>query len=195
MYAFWKHDEILDPLKRPFEQWESHSFFAEYVNRPQKLHELYDDVIKLAWYCGTKILIETNVSDWALILGEMGLLDFMAVEPNAIRPSDMAQDFIKEKENPKYGVTNASNGGSYSVNETHARNWDLYLELHVKRIRFNRLLESLLTFDKNDTEESDAAMGGAYCLMDVMSRKEYKPPKTNVSRDWFPKYKMDGTYA
>lgn len=110
---------------------------------------LYDDAMKAAVYYGCEILIEKNKPGCDRMFEKMGLAAYSA----------------KLKGEKERGIDTGTDS-----NKDLAALTDTYIETHVQKIMFKKLIEDWLKFDVTKTTKFDGAMAVGFALMLIDDR-------------------------
>jgi hypothetical protein len=159
-YAFQAED-LLDK-ENPYNEM----FVMNYVNRASTTDMQYNDVLKMAWYCGCQILFERNVDGWKKYLQTEKCSGFYMWLPNEVEP----------------GVYTDGQGNTVQMicDFTEA-----YIEKSIKKVYFESLLSQKrgwLGFAVEDTQKSDDTMAAGFAFIAWKSKKYTLPrdSKKNV---------------
>jgi hypothetical protein len=135
------------------------TFVLRYVDRARTTDMQYENVLKMAWFCGCQVLFERNVDGWKRFFENKLCFGFLMWLPNEVEP----------------GIYTDGNG------KTVQRICDLteaYIERSIQNVYFPELLDSKsgwLGFEVDDTQKYDDAMASGFALIAAKSKKYYKP--------------------
>ncbi len=136
-------------------------FTMRYVGRAATTEIQYDNVLKLAWYCGTKVLFERNVNNWKDHFKYRKASGFLSWLPGEVEP----------------GIyTDSSGNVVQQICDLHTA----YIHRSVNKIYWKDLLDrpsGYLGFKVENTQESDDVMGSGFALISGVSKK-YKKQAT-----------------
>lgn len=137
-------------------------FTMAYVYRANTAAQQYDDALKMAWYCGGKILWERNVDGWIEHFRQRKCSGFLQWLAGEVMPGVYAD-------------------GSGNVIHSLVSLHEAYILKHVKKIYFKSLLSvesGYLGFSVKDTEKFDDVMGAGYALMANKAKRKAIVNKT-----------------
>lgn len=160
---FWNRDYNIDPSDKPIDEWSSHRFVADYLDRPSTLKEPLEQMLYACIYFGCKMSPEINVPDVWRYFEENGFGNFLY--------------YFMDKSTGKYRKTPGFNSLTGSKNDIFNA-WRNYIEQHGKRDRHARQLQQAM--DINGIEEMtkyDLFTSAGGCLI---SSEEMNPPSSDV---------------
>jgi len=140
-------------------------FVLRYCFRPGSTREANDDVLKMAWLCGCKVLFERNVNHWKDYFNEMGCGGFLVWLPGEAEPGIYTD-------------------GTGNVVQMICNYTESYINEHHKKILFKSLIRKdtgWLGFAVEDTQKFDEPMAAGFTLINVRGTR-YKRP-TEAHRD------------
>lgn len=132
----------------------SDTFVCQYVHRAPTTAIQYEDVLKMCWYFGCQMLFESNIDNWKEYFKNANCWPFLMILPGESDP----------------GMH--SDGGG----KAHQLICDMtedYIDKHIKKVYYKRLVESWLKFRIENTREFDETMGAGYTLIGAR-RKLYR---------------------
>lgn len=147
-------------------------FGLRYAFREEGTRLSNEDILKMAWWCGSQVLFERNVNHWKndFIDSECG--SFLAWLPMEVEP----------------GISMTSDNIQVICDYTEA-----YINEHINKVYFKTLLRKdtgWLGFKVEDTEKFDEPMGAGITLIAVKGKILKNKRRTTVSiNDYFPKYR------
>jgi hypothetical protein len=118
-----------------------------YSFRASSTREANMDVLKMAWWCGGRILFERNVNHWKNDLIDWNCADFFAWIPGEVEP----------------GIITSGNAVQNVCNVT-----EQYINKHIGNVYFKTLIRKdtgWLGFKVEDTEKFDEPMGAGITLL------------------------------
>lgn len=132
-------------------------FVIKYVGRAASTDIQYDRVLKMAWFCGCKVLFERNVYEWKRYFQHekcSGFLEWLAgeVEPGI------------------YTGGNSENGVTQLISDY----TNSYINKHIRKVYFKTLISEesgWLGFRIEDTQKFDDAMGAGIALISAKTKK------------------------
>jgi hypothetical protein len=145
------------------ERMDFHDMFVmRYKERAATTTIQYDNVLKMAWYCGAQVLFERNVNNWKDHFRERKASGFLVWLPNELEP----------------GVYTDSSGNVVNqICDLHVA----YLHRAASKIYWPDLLggsSGYLEFEVGNTQKSDDVMGAGFTLMSSVLKK-YNTLSTN----------------
>lgn len=152
-YAY-QMEEGLDP-DSPF----SDTFTMRYVGRPSTTDIQYEDVLKMAWYCGCQVLFERNVDGWKKYFNVEKCGGFLMWLPGEVEP----------------GIYTDGRGKTVQMICDYTES---YIEKDIKKVYFPSLIgekSGWLGFEVGDTEKYDNAMASGFALIAAKAKKYAKP--------------------
>ncbi|HDZ13967.1 hypothetical protein LCGC14_0641770 [marine sediment metagenome] len=178
-HGFRKFDTLVD-YNKPKEEWLSHNFIFEYIERPDDPETYFDDMGMACFFLGTSILPETNIKSLVQHFESKGWERFLLYR----------RDF------PDIDVGSQDDSGFSSVPEVidnYTRRLISFINRHVMRMPFERTLQSWLDFDPANTTKYDATVSSGFTLI----AQEFKAERDDGNyeqdiNDWFDTYRRDG---
>lgn len=158
-YAYQTED-ILDPNSEYNDM-----FTMRYVDRAATTDVQYDNVLKMAWFCGTQALFERNVEGWKKHFNVIKCSGFYMWLPGEVEPGIYTDGTGKTVQL----ICDLSNS---------------YIESKIKKVYFPELIEEKsgwLGFVVEDTQKSDDAMGAGFTLI-AAKLKKYISTKNSTNK-------------
>lgn len=154
--------------------WLSYSFFVEYMDRPVKAADFYEDMIKLAHFTGMPCMIERQTYGLIQHFQDVGYGNFLMVKP------------IKDQ-TTKLSGKGSGGAGSYAsvlMHETAIEKWQSFVCDHAypHRLPFLRTINQLLQFDGENITKLDLFAAGEQCLLGA-NRWQIKAYKNHAEAD------------
>jgi len=144
----------LEDLDFPENQFND-MFVMRYSDRASTTDMQYEQVLKMAWYCGTKVLFERNVNNWKYYFKGKKCSQFYAWLPGELEPGIYVSGTGKEVQQ--------------ICDYTQA-----YIEQFIHKVYFPELLgeeSGWLGFQVENTQKFDDAMGAGHTLYYAKSRR------------------------
>ena len=132
-------------------------FCIRYVERAATTDIQYDNVLKLAWYCGCQVLFERNVENWKKYFNVEKCSGFLMWLPGEVEPGIYTD-------------------GSGNVVQTICDLTEAYHARAIKKVYFRELIgeeKGWLGFDVGNTQVFDEPMGAGFALI-AATAKKYK---------------------
>jgi hypothetical protein len=179
-YVFWKPDMLHEAdrfdtagREKP-DYWPSDGFIVEYVNRPPRPKDFYEDMLKLAHLFGCSILPENNKPGIIAHFEDRGYGDFVSGKIDIIASKDQ-KNKKKGKETPGHAASvDATNQWSERLAEfTHGPLGD-----DPRRMPFAHQIKDVAQLDILDTKKYDAAVASGWTLL--LARRFVKPKAKSV---------------
>lgn len=168
-YAYQIKDEVF-----PDDKYDD-CFALEYAYRPETTRESNEDILKMAWWCGCKVLFERNVNHWKSYFQENNCRAFLM--------------FLPQEEEP--GVYTDGKG---TVVQTICNYTSAYINDHYKKVAFKKLLNKdngWLGFKVEDTQKYDRPMAAGFTLIAIKGLKHIrKATQTHNIEDIMPLRKI-----
>lgn len=139
-FVFKKNDPL--NASNPY----NNAFVCYYRHRAQTTALSNEDVLKMAWYYGCQVLFERNVDHWRDYFRHKACEGFLMKLPG-------------EKD---YGVYT---DGMKVIHQMLADYTEAYINEHIEKVYFKRLLEEWLLFDLGETTKYDTAMAAGFTLI------------------------------
>lgn len=162
-FAYLKFDGL--NASSPFND----SFFIRYRYRAATTAMQYEDILKMAWYCGCQILFERNVDNWRDYFQAIGCEGFLMKLPGE----------------DDYGVYA---DGQKTVHQMLCDYTEAYINEHIEKMLFKELLKEWLLFDVGATTKYDEAMAAGYTL--IAAREKLYKRTIETTRDITDYFKM-----
>lgn len=140
-------------------------FVMRYVDRAATTDMQYENVLKMAWFCGCQVLFERNVNGWKKFFEEKRCSNFYMWLPNEVEP----------------GIYTDGNGKTVQKICDYT---EAYIEKNINKVYFPSLISDKsgwLGFDVSDTQKYDDAMAAGFALIAAKSKRYYKPKEINKS--------------
>lgn len=162
--AYVKKKHIPGKDDDPFDN----AFIIRYCARPDTASILYEDWIKMCFYCGCPILIESNKPGAIKYFKERGYEEFLVKLPG-----------YKDAGVPS---TPQNKQVLAEVTEDHISNY-------IDKVYFIELCDCWLVFDLKDTQKFDDAMGAGWC--EVADKYVVVAKKTGTIKDITDFFKLN----
>jgi len=136
----------------------SDMFVMRYVDRPSTTDLSNDYVLRMAWYCGAKVLFERNVNHWKPYFASQKCSGFLMWLAGEVEP----------------GIYTDGKGG---VVQTMCDYTEAYIEKNISKVYFKELLgekAGWLGFEVGDTQKYDDAMGAGFALIAAKEKRFIK---------------------
>lgn len=134
-------------------------FVLRYIDRPATTDIQYENVLKMAWYCGCQVLIERNIGE----------------SPKKYFQSKKCFKFLMYLPNEvEFGIYTDGSGNTVQMICDYTM---AYVEKNTSKVYFESLLSNnsgWLGFDVGDTQKYDDAMASGFCLIAVKAKKYIK---------------------
>ena len=134
-------------------------FVMRYVDRAATTDLQYEQVLKMAWFCGCQVLFERNVNGWKKYFEENLCSNFLMWLPNEVEP----------------GIYSDGNGKSIQQVCDYT---EAYIEKNISKVYFPSLIDNKsgwLGFEVGNTQKYDDAMAAGFALIAVKAKRYYKP--------------------
>jgi hypothetical protein len=134
-------------------------FVMRYVDRASTTDIQYDNVLKLAWFCGCQVLFERNVNGWKKYFEDKLCSGFLMWMPGEVEP----------------GIYTDGNGKTVQKICDYT---EAYIEKNVGKVYFPSLLSDKsgwLGFEVDNTQRYDDAMAAGFTLIAAKAKRYYKP--------------------
>lgn len=131
----------------------------------------YEDLLKMAWYYGCQILFERNVDNWR---------DFYKAK--------CCEGFLmKLPGEDDYGIYT---DGAKQTHQLLADYTEAYINAHIEKVFFKKMLEEWLLFDIGATQKWDTAMAAGFTLIAARDKAYTRAiESTKEVTDYFRIYK------
>jgi len=141
-------------------------FTLRYSERPESTRIANYDIIKMAWYCGCKVLFERNVNHWKNDFKDLKCGGFLT--------------YLSGEEEP--GIVT---DGSGKVVQNMCNYTEAYINEHIEKVYFKSLIMKetfgWLGFKIDDTQKSDEPMAAGFTLIAVKGKRYRKPQESEQS--------------
>lgn len=145
------------------------AFVLRYSYREESTRASNEDVLKMAWWCGCKILFERNVNHWKSDFTNWECGGFLKWLPGEVEP----------------GINTAGNAVQAICNYTEA-----YINKFISKVYFKTLIRKetgWLGFKVEDTEKFDEPMAAGITLIHVREEQARKQHYTKNISEYFSK--------
>ena len=132
------------------------TFVMRYVDRPSTTDLANEYVLRMAWYCGCKVLFESNVNHWKSYFASQKCSGFLMWLSGEVEP----------------GIYTDGKGG---VVQTICDYTESYIEKDIQKVYFKELLgdkSGWLGFEVGDTQRYDDAMGAGFALIAAKEKRQ-----------------------
>ena len=165
-YVFRKFDPLIDGPKgeENMEEWTTHQFVCQYINRPASPEIYYEDMLKMCWFFGCQMLPETQKPGLMKYFERMGCGAFLMNKPKAVKTT-------KSKAIYK-GIASSPLSKAALAATT-----DDYVYKYSILVPFVELIQDWLKFDLENTEKYDASMAAGWTLLGAGFKDEAKTKK------------------
>lgn len=159
-YAYQMEDNL-------FPNWEYNDMFVmRYVDRPPTTDIQYENVLKMAWFCGCQVLIERNIGE----------------SPKKYFQSKKCFKFLMYLPNEvEFGIYTDGNGKTVQMICDYTQS---YVEKNINKVYWQSLLKQesgWLGFDVADTQKYDDVMGAGFALIAAKSKRYVKRDSNVIS--------------
>ena len=179
-YCFWKPDllheaERLDGLgnEKPG-YWPSDSFIVEYVNRPPRTQDFYEDMIKLCHFFGSPFLPERNKPGVIAHFEKRGYGDFLRGKVPVLESEERhKRGKRKIDDTPGHAAgTGTTNQWSEKIDDyTHGPLGD-----DPRRMPFQHQIKDVIALDVKKTQKYDAAVATGWTLLEARRKARLLTP-------------------
>jgi len=163
--------QIPDPL---FPDVFDDHFVIRYAYREESTRAANEDILKMAWWCGSPVLFERNVNHWKNDFRDSECAKFLSWLPRELEPG-----IIMDSENI----------------QTICNYTEAYINEHISKVYFKHLIRKeagWLGFKVEDTERFDEPMAAGITLIAVKGKNSKNQNRLLNILDFFPKTKMVG---
>jgi len=139
------------------------TFTLRYSARPDSTRESNNDILKMAWWCGCKILFERNVNHWKNDFKDWNCGAFLT--------------YLRGEEEPGIATDGAGKVVQNICNYTES-----YINSSVEKVFFSTLLRKdtgWLGFKVEDTQKFDEPMAAGFTLIAVKGKRYVRPQSNN----------------
>lgn len=147
-------------------------FTLRYAFRRDSTREANEDVLKMAFWCGSDVLFERNVNHWKNDFKDWECFNFLKWMPRELEP----------------GIITDSDTIQTICNYTES-----YINEHIGKVYFKSLIRKetgWLDFKVEDTEKFDEPMGAGFTLINVKGKMLKNQQRVLDMGDYFPKRKI-----
>lgn len=145
-------------------------FTLRYAFREEGTRQANEDILKMAWWCGCKVLFERNINHWKNDFKDSECGNFLEWLPGEVEP----------------GVITEGGDVQTICNYTEA-----YINQHIKKVFFKTLIRretGWLGFKVEDTQKFDEPMAAGITLISVKGKVYANQKRSLLSiEDYFPK--------
>jgi hypothetical protein len=144
------------------------SFVLRYSYRADSTRAANEDILKMAWWCGCKVLFERNVNHWKNDFKDAECASFIEWLPNEVEP----------------GIITA--GGTI---QTICNYTESHINEHISKVYFKTLIRKetgWLGFKVEDTEKFDEPMAAGITLINVKGRVYANAAPKYSLKEYFP---------
>lgn len=148
-------------------------FALRYAFREESTRLANEDLLKMAWWCGCKVLFERNVNHWKNDFGDWECARFLKWMPGELEP----------------GIITAGDDVQTICNYTEA-----YINQHIGKVYFKSLIRKdtgWLGFKVESTESFDEPMAAGITLIDVKGKAFKNSGRVLDIQDYWPKYRTN----
>lgn len=142
-------------------------FVLEYAFRTETTRESNEDILKMAWWLGCKVLFERNVNHWKQYFQDSNCIGFLMYLPGEQEPGIYAD-------------------GKGTVVQAICNHTSSYINDHIGKCFFKKLMQKdggWLGFKVEDTQKYDRPMAAGYTLISVKGMKKIKTSSENRNID------------
>lgn len=167
---------------KPEDDWQSHNFIFEYINRPEDPEISFEDVAMACIFLGCKVLPERNVPSLNDYFERNGLEKLLAYP----------KDFISASNDIQVNSDDAGYASSTEVIDYYVRRLITFINKHIKRMPFDDTIEDWMNFDSTNPTPSHATVSSGFTLVhvDKIAEQDTKPEGTIA--DWFDHFDNSG---
>jgi hypothetical protein len=140
-------------------------FVMRYVDRATTTDLQYQNVLKLAWFCGCQVLFERNVDGWKRYFESKLCSGFLMWLPNEVEPGIYTD-------------------GSGKTVQKICDYTEAYIEKNIQKVYFPNLIgdrSGWLGFEVDNTQRYDDAMAAGFTLIAAKTKRYYRPDKAKTS--------------
>lgn len=187
VHGFRLFDGLVD-YQKPKDQWTSHNFIFEYINRPEDPETTFEDTAMACMFLGCKLLPERNVPSLNAYFEANGLEKFLAYP----------KDFISSTVDLQVNSDDAGYASTSEVIDYYTRRLIAFINNHIDRMPFDNTIEDWLNFDSTNPTKSDATVSSGFTLVHAEKIAEVEQPTEGGLSDWFETYdnsSVNGTFA
>lgn len=187
VHGFRLFDGLVD-YQKPKDQWTSHNFIFEYINRPEDPETTFEDTAMACMFLGCKLLPERNVPSLNAYFEANGLEKFLAYP----------KDFISSTVELQVNSDDAGYASTSEVIDYYTRRLIAFINNHIDRMPFDNTIEDWLNFDSTNPTKSDATVSSGFTLVHAEKIAEVEQPTEGGLSDWFETYdnsSVNGTFA
>jgi hypothetical protein len=159
--------QVPDPVYP--DKYDDH-FCLRYAFREESTRAANEDILKMAWWCGSEVLFERQVNHWKNDFNDWECAGFLAWIPGEVEP----------------GINMSSDNIQSVCNYTES-----YINKHIKNVYFKTLIQKntgWLGFKVEDTEKFDEPMAAGITLIKVRGKAYKRSGRLLSVEDFFPRY-------
>lgn len=148
-------------------------FVMRYVDRASTTDMQYENVLKMAWFCGCQVLFERNVNGWKKYFEDKLCSGFLMWLPGEVEP----------------GIYTDGNGKTVQKICDYT---EAYIEKNINKVYFPSLIgdrSGWLGFEVDNTQKYDDAMAAGFALIAAKSKRYYKPQQATTTIESIMPYK------
>jgi hypothetical protein len=150
-YVFRKYDPTVDDYNS-VEDWESHQFVCQYIERPASPDIYYEDMLKMCWFYGCQMLPETQKPGLMKYFERMGCGDFLMNKPKSVATAGTKKSYKGIASSPL-------------TKQALAEYTEEYIYKYSILVPFIELINDWLKFEIENTEKYDASMAAGWTLL------------------------------
>lgn len=173
-HGFRLYDPQVD-YGKPREQWKSHSFMFEYVNRPEDPETYFEDMAMACIFYGCKVLPERNVPSLNQYFESNGLERFLAYP----------KEFIESGLSIQTQSPDAGYASNPEVIDHYTRRIITFINQHIFNFPFDNTIEDWLNFDSTNPTKYDATVSSGFTLVHAEKIADVVSEKEESINDWF----------
>jgi hypothetical protein len=137
-------------------------FTLRYSYRPESTRMANNDILKMAWLCGCKVLFERNVNHWKRDFQDWHCGGFLAYMPGEDEPGIVTD-------------------GAGKVTQHICNYTESYINEHIEKVYFRSLIQKetgWLGFKVDDTQKFDEPMAAGFTLIAVKGKRSLRTIET-----------------
>lgn len=172
-YIFYKYNM--------FDEDNSNTFVAEYINRPAKVDIFYEDILMAAHFFGCDVLFENQKIGISHYFDRRGFEKYLMK-----RPDNTKTKYSQDQQTP--GVPQ-----SKMLLNLLTEHIERYVYDHSSKVPFDRLLSDWLEFDINNTTKFDPTIASGITL--IAASRKVKVKKEIKNTQYFRTYNNKGDFS